>query len=187
MLSLGLRLPPTFWLWLLATSRRGGAGPQLLALVWYSLSPLFYERARLLVKSEFFPGKLSPFLFVCLFVFCFVLFFYSLSILQFGLLSHISRLRFFSGHSGQILTLSMQPVPPCPAPTHWWQMQVSGVLLLWQLQLSAYCLLFLFFSLSVMLHSEIPKLPTDLLVRGFPAVWKLLLLHNYLPRTGLHH
>ena len=39
----------------------------------------------------------------------------------------------------------MQPVPPCPAPTHWWQMQVSGVLLLWQLQLSAYYLLFLFF------------------------------------------
>ena len=38
-----------------------------------------------------------------------------------------------------------------------------------------------------MLPSEIPKLPTDLLVKGFPAVWKLLLLHNYLPRTGLHH
>ena len=78
MLSLGLRLPLTFWLWLLATSRRGGAGPQLLALVWYSLSPLFYERARLLVKSELFPGKLSPFfLFVCLFVCLFLLPVYS--------------------------------------------------------------------------------------------------------------
>ena len=32
-----------------------------------------------------------------------------------------------------------------------------------------------------MLPSEIPKLPTDLLVRGFPGVWKLLLLHDSLP------
>ena len=31
--------------------------------------------------------------------------------------------------------------------------------------------------------SEIPKLPTDLLVRAFPGVWKLLLLHDSLPRT----
>ena len=35
-----------------------------------------------------------------------------------------------------------------------------------------------FFSLPVMLPSEIPKLPTDLSVRGFPTVWKLLLLHD---------
>ena len=35
-----------------------------------------------------------------------------------------------------------------------------------------------------MLPSEIPKLPTDLLVRGFPGVWKLL-LHDSLPGTGL--
>ena len=36
-----------------------------------------------------------------------------------------------------------------------------------------------------MLPSEIPKLPTDPPVRGFPGVWKLLLLHNSLPRMGL--
>ena len=36
-----------------------------------------------------------------------------------------------------------------------------------------------------MLPSEIPKLPTDPLVRGFPSVWKLLLLHDSLPRMGL--
>ena len=36
-----------------------------------------------------------------------------------------------------------------------------------------------------MLPSEIPKLPTDPLVRGFPGVWKLLLLHDSLPRMGL--
>ena len=40
--------------------------------------------------------------------------------------------------------------------------------------------------LPVLLPSEIPKLPTDLLVREFPGVWKLLLLHNSLPSTGLH-
>ena len=42
------------------------------------------------------------------------------------------------------------------------------------------------FPLQVMLPSEIPKLPTDLLVTGFPSVGKLLLLHNSLPGTGFH-
>ena len=32
-----------------------------------------------------------------------------------------------------------------------------------------------------MLPSEIPKLPTDPQVRGFPGVWKRLLFHNSLP------
>jgi len=41
------------------------------------------------------------------------------------------------------------------------------------------------FFLLFMLPSEIPKLPTDPLVRGFPGVWKLLLLHDSLPRMGL--
>ena len=44
-----------------------------------------------------------------------------------------------------------------------------------------------FFSfLLVMFPSEIPKLPTDPLVRGFPGVWKLFLLHDPLPGMGLH-
>ena len=38
----------------------------------------------------------------------------------------------------------------------------------------------------VILPSEIPKLCTDMPMRGFPIVWKLLLLHNSLPGTGLH-
>ena len=38
-----------------------------------------------------------------------------------------------------------------------------------------------FFFLSVMLPSEISKLPTDPRVRGFLGVWKLLLLHDSLP------
>ena len=40
------------------------------------------------------------------------------------------------------------------------------------------------FFLPVILTSEIPKLPTDLQVRGFPAVWKLL--QDSIPRAGLH-
>ena len=50
---------------------------------------------------------------------------------------------------------------------------------------SALLLLLLFF-LLVMLPSAIPKLPMDRPVRGFPTVWKLLLLDDSLPRMGLH-
>ena len=59
----------------------------------------------------------------------------------------------------------MQPTPPCPAPTPWWQTWASGLLLSWQLWLGAYSVGFYF--LPVMLLSEIPKLPTDLPVREF--------------------
>ena len=45
---------------------------------------------------------------------------------------------------------------------------------------------FFFFPLLVIFPLEIPKLPTDPSVRGFPAVWKLL-LHDSLPRTALRH
>ena len=45
--------------------------------------------------------------------------------------------------------------------------------------------LFIFF-LLVMSPSEIPKVPTDPLVRGFPGVWKLLLFYDSLPGTVLH-
>ena len=37
-----------------------------------------------------------------------------------------------------------------------------------------------------MFPTDIPKLLTNPLVRGFPGVWKLLLLHNSLPGAGLH-
>ena len=47
------------------------------------------------------------------------------------------------------------------------------------------CLFVCLFFLLVMLSSEIPKLPTDPRMRGFPGVWKLL-LHDSLPGTGLH-
>ena len=171
------RLPLAFWLWLWhtclsASSWVEGSVHTWIALLWYSLIPLFCERARLCVRLEPFMGK----------------FFYfplSLAIPQFGLLSHIRSLRLSSGHSDLSFTLSMQSVPPYPVPAHWWQTPVSGLVLHWELQLGTCSVCVCFpFSLLVMLPSEIPKLPTDPLVRGFPAVWKLL-LHNSLPRTGL--
>ena len=94
-----------------------------LAVLWYSLNPLFCEQARLHITA--FPGKVLSF------------FFFSPAISQFGLLSHVSSLRLSSGHSGLVLTLDMQPMPPCSAPTHCWQMRASGLLLHWELQLGA--------------------------------------------------
>ena len=112
-------------------------------------------------------------------------FFLSLAILQFGLLSHVSSLRLSSGHSGLVLTLSMQPSSVLLTGG---RRECLGFLR-WELWLRhIFCgLWFLFlFSLPVMLPSEISKLPTDLLVRGFPGVWKLLLLLDSLARMGLH-
>ena len=135
---------------------------------------LFCEWTRLCIRLETFTGKFSLF------------FSLSLAIPQFGLLSHISYLRLSSGHSGPVLTLSMQPVPPCLAPAHWLQIRASGLLLHWELWIAAYSVGFgfFFFPLPVGLSSEIPKLPTDLLVRGFPTIGKHL-LHDSLPRMDL--
>ena len=85
-----------------------GDGPvrSRLALLWYSLNSLFCEQGRLCLRLELFTGKFSLSLFF---------FSLSLSILQFGLLSHVSSLRLSSGRSGPVLTLSMQPTPPCSA------------------------------------------------------------------------
>ena len=61
-----------------------------LALLWYSLNLLFCEWARLDIRA--FHGK--------------VLFFPSLAIPQFGLLSHVSSFGLSSGHSVLVLSLS---------------------------------------------------------------------------------
>ena len=92
----------------------------------------------------------------------------SLAIPQFGLLSHVSSLRLSSGHSGLVVTLSVQPAPSCPAPASWWWTQVSGLLLRCQLWLGTYFVDFFF--LPFMLPSEFPKVPTDPPVRRCPAV-----------------
>ena len=175
MLGSGAEIAPCLRLWLLFTclSPFGrGKGPvcSQLALLWYLLNPLFREWARFGVRA--FRGK-----FLC---------FSFLAIPQFRLLSHISSLRLSSGHSGAVLSLSMQPMPPCPAPgSRWWPMRVwatSPLGVAVRLMFCGFC----FFFLSVMLPSEIPKLPTDLFMRGLSAVWKVLLLHDSLPRTGLY-
>ena len=68
----------------------------LLALLWYSLSPLFCEQAQQCLRLELYMRKFSLSLFFSL----------SLAIPQFGLLSHVSSLRLSPGHSGLVLTLS---------------------------------------------------------------------------------
>ena len=116
MQSLVPRLPLAFWLWLspaYLSASGGGEGPvrSQLALLWYPLSPLFCERVRLCLRA--FHGK---FLSLSL----------SLSLSLFSLSGYPSlgcyltlssdcpqsSLRLSSGHSGLVLTLSMQPKPP---------------------------------------------------------------------------
>ena len=76
----------------------------------------------------------------------------------------------------------MQPEPLCPAADmSVWVTSPLGVVVR-----HLFCVVcFFFFPLLVMFPSEISKLPTDPPVKGFPAVWKLLLLHDSLPRMGL--
>ena len=113
-------------------------------------------------------------------------FFFSLAIPAFGFLSHISSLRLSSGHSGLILTLRTDDAAHTSLPSPSLLVAVTSIWVPSPLAVVVrrFSYGFFFFFLPVMLHSEIPKLPTDLSVRGFPAVWKLL-LHNSLPRTGL--
>ena len=142
--GLGLRLQQplafSFWLSLACLSASGaGEGPvcSRLALLRYSLNPLFCERARLRIRSFHRKRSLS-------------LFFPSLAIPQFGLLSHVISLGLSSGHSDQVLTLStnVAAAPPCSASPGWCQKQASGLLLCWQLRLGAYSVVCLFFSPS---------------------------------------
>ena len=176
MLSLGLSLPLAFRLWLSRAFLPASGGG------WAS-SPLVFPQSFVLwtgrqcLRLELFARKFSLFFF-----------FLSLAIPQFGLLSHISSLRLSSGHSGPVPTLSnaarVSLFSPCllVADASVWATSPLGVVVR-----CVICGFYLFiFFLPVMLPSEIPKLPTDLPVRGFPGVWKLLLFYNSLPGTGLH-
>ena len=82
-----------------------GDGPfcSQLTLLWYSLSSLFSEQAWQYLRLELLMGKFSLSLSLSSFIY---LFFSSLAIPGFGLLSHVSSLRVPSGHSGLVLTLS---------------------------------------------------------------------------------
>ena len=94
-----------------------------------------------------------------------------------GLLSQVSSLRFPSGHSGPVLTLSNAACASLPSPC----LLVadlgrlccfSAECYLWACNL--WVLIIYLFILSLMLPSEIPMLATDSPVRVFPGVWKLL-------------
>ena len=65
----------------------------------------------------------------------------------------------------------MQPTPPCSAPICWWQLWALGVAIR---HVICGFYLFIYFSSRLCCPLEIPKLPTDPPVRGFPGVWKLL-------------
>ena len=146
--SLGSRLPLAFGscfahLPLYLQWEEGPVCSQL-PLLWYLLNFLFCEWARLCLRLELFAGKFS----LSLFFFSF-----SLAIPQFGLLSHVRSLIISSRHSELVLTLSMKPVPSCPASSRWWWTRASGLLLHWKLQLGECSLCVCVFPLLVMLHS----------------------------------
>ena len=119
-------------------------------------------------------------------LFCFLSLSFSLAIPQFRLLSHISSLRLPSGHSGLVLTLSNAARASLISPhllvadARVWATSPLGVAIR-----HVICGVYLLFFLPVMLPSEIPKLPTDPLVRGLPDVWKLL-FYDSLHGTDLH-
>ena len=72
----------------------------------------------------------------------------------------------------------MQPAPPCSVPlllvvdVSVWATSLLGVAIKQEI-CGFYLFIYLFFPL-VMFPYEIPKLPTNLPVRGLPGVWKLL-------------
>ena len=114
--------------------------------------------------------------------------FLGMAIPQSGLLSLVSSLRMPLGHSGPVLTLSNAAYASLSSPrllvvdVSIWAASPLGVAVK---HVICGFYLFIYFSLLVMLPSEIPKLPTDPPVRGFPGVWKLL-FKDSLPGPGTH-
>ena len=92
-------------------------------------------RPRQCLRLELFVGKFSLSLSLSL-TSTFLSLSLSLAIPQFGLLSQVSSLRLPSGHSGPVLTLSNAARASLFSPRLWWLMQVSGLLLHWELQLA---------------------------------------------------
>ena len=175
--SLGLRLPLSgLWLSLTCLSASGGGwvGSQPAS------SPLVFSHSFVLwvgwqwFRLELFTGKCSL-----------SFFFLSLAIPQFGFLSHVSSLRLSSGHSGMVPTLSNAAHTSLFSPrllvadASVWDTSLLGVAIRHVIRE------FYLFFLQVMLPSEIPRLLTDLPVRGFLGVWKLLLFYDFLPGMDL--
>jgi len=149
-----------------------------LPLLWYSLSPLFCERAQQCLRLELFVGKFS----------------FSLSFLsppppaipQFGFLSPISSLRLPSGHSGPVLTLS-NAACACLFSSQLLVVDAS----IWATSLLGVAVrgvifgFYLFFSSKLCCLLRFQNSPQSHPIRGFPGVWKLLLFYNSLPGMGL--
>ena len=158
--SLGLRLqqPLAFQLWLSITclSASGEGGPYMQP----ACSPLVFAQSFVLWACQGSPGDDRAF-----WGKVFFFFFLSLANPWFGLLYHISSLRFSSGHSGLVLTLRIHDAARTSLPSHNSLVVNMSVWAtsLWQLRLGTYSVKF--FSFLFMLPPEIPKSPTDTPVR----------------------
>ena len=145
-------------------------------VLWYLLRPLFCEQARQFLRLELFAGK------------------FSLSLFFSPLSGYPTVWLAISCQPPQIVLRAFRPSPypkQCyshlPIQPHLlvadasvWATSLLGVAIR-----QVICWFYLFF-LPVTLPSEIPKLPADLLVRGFSGVWKLLLFLDSFPGMGLH-
>ena len=98
--------------------------------------------------------------------------------------SHVGSLRSSSGHSGPFFTLRTDAAAHSSLPSPHSPVVDASIWATVMLAVVVRCVFYgvLFFFLPVTLPSEITKLPTDPPVRGFPTVWKLLLLHTLSPR-----
>ena len=115
--------------------------------------------------------------------------FVSLAFPWFGLLCHISPLKVSSWHPTPVLTLrtdhiactSASSLHLLPVGRHECVSRFSAC----NCHLVQILSWFFFFFFWIMLPSEVQKFPIDLPVRGFPIVWKHLLLHDSLPWMDL--
>ena len=96
---------------------------------------------------------------------------------RFGLLCHIGPLRLSSGHSSPVLILRIDSAAHASLPSLHSLLADASVWAASPLVVVVRCIfcvcvcVFFFF---LLLHCpQIPKLPTDMPVRGFPVVWKL--------------
>ena len=112
----------------------------------------------------------------------------------FRLLCHISLLRLFAGHPSLISILRTDDTASASLPSPHSLVadaSISATSPLVVVVKYVFCGFLFFFSSyapaeNPQLPTDTPQLPTDTPVRVFPIVWKLFLLHDSLPGTGLH-
>ena len=148
-------------------------------------SPLVIAQSFILWAGQAMPysfsleSSLSLSVFFFFFLLSLSLFFFSfslslsLAIPQFGLLSHVSSLRWSSGHSGQVLTLMLADVSN-------WATSPQGVEV--RHEFCVCVCVCVCFPLLVMLPSEIPKLPQTRRWEGFLVFGNLASFKTLFPR-----